>query len=125
MSFLSAIGKLPKEIFGFLASNKGKAVVAGVETLAEDVSPTITPIINLVNSWMGKIMTVEALAESAGQASGSGTQKAAVVIGAIAPELESDFPTLSAGGQKTINDALTLILNTLNPSTTVKATPAA
>lgn len=112
MSFLSAIVKVPGAIFHWLSSDKGKAVVGAVETVAIGFgAPAI--VINLINSWLNKILTIEQVAEGAGAQSGTGAQKAAAVIAAITPELTKDFPDLPADKIKAINDALVVILNSL------------
>jgi len=112
MSFLSAIVKVPKAIFNFLASPKGQAVEAAVGTAAIALGAPAM-VVNLVESWITKILTIEQVAEGAGAQSGTGAQKAAAVIAAITPEVLKDFPDLPAQNITTINNALVTILNAL------------
>lgn len=121
MSFLSAIVKVPGAIFHWLASDKGKAVIGAAETVAIAVgAPAI--VVNLVGSWIDKILTIEQVAEGAGAQSGTGAQKAAAVIAAITPELLKDFPDLPVANIKAINDALVVVLNNLTlPASTPTA----
>lgn len=134
MSFLSAVAKDFKAVFGWLGSSNGQAVVAAGEGLAEGVATVAgvgAPVaagINLINSWMKKILTTESIAAAAAQQTGSGTQKAAAVLTAIGPELALYFPGTTAAQAATINTALVLVLNTLGSvqySTTTGVAPAA
>lgn len=122
MSFLSSIVKVPGAIFHWLASDNGKATVAAVETVAIGFgAPAV--VVNLINSWLNKILTIEQIAEGAGQQSGTGAQKAAAVIAAITPELVKDFPNLPIENVQNINNALVIILNNLElPAQTATTT---
>jgi len=124
MSFLSVIGKDAKALFGWLGSSKGQAVVTAGEGLAVDVATVagvgapVQAAINLINSWMAKIMTTETVAAAAGQQTGSGAQKAAAVLASIGPELNQYFPATTVANATIINNALVTILNALGEPTT-------
>ena len=130
MSFLSAVGKDFKAVFSWLGSSKGQAVTGAVEGLAETAATAlgagavVQAGINLINSWISKIVTTETLASAAGQQTGSGTQKAAAVLAAIGPELSQYFPATTAAQAQTINNALVLVLNTLGEATAPTPPPA-
>jgi len=124
MSFLSTIGKDFKAVFSWLGSAKGQAVVTSVEGLGETAAAAlgagaiVQEGINLVNSWLNKIIVTETIAASAAQQTGSGDQKAAAVLAAIGPELDQYFPSTTAAQATIINNALVLVLNTLGAATT-------
>jgi hypothetical protein len=119
MSFLATVGKDFKAVFSWLGSSKGQAVVAAGEGVVETVATVagvgapVQGAINLINSWLGKIITTETIAAAAGQQTGSGTTKAAAVLASITPELNEYFPGTSAADATIINNALVTILNTL------------
>jgi hypothetical protein len=118
MSFFSAITKPFTSIFHFLESPSGQAVLGvGVSTV-EAIDPALATAIELVKSWMHKVFTVEQIAQSAGQAAGTGTQKAAAVIAAIGPELAKSFPGTTAANIQVINTAVVTILNALGEPAT-------
>jgi hypothetical protein len=88
MSFLAGIKVFGTDIekaFSWFGSTKGQAVVAGGEATVEAIVPASTPIVDLFNEWAAKAYNVEALAVAAGQATGTGEEKAALVSQAIAP----------------------------------------
>ena len=90
MSFLSglkAFGNDIEKVFAWTNSTQGKAVVSIVEGAVESFVPQTIPLVNLINSWGQKAFAVEALAVAAGQSSGNGAQKAAMVISSITPEV--------------------------------------
>jgi hypothetical protein len=134
MSFLSTIGKDFKAVFSWLGSSSGQAVVAACEGLVEGVATVVgvgAPVqsgINLINSWLKKIITTETIAAAAAQQTGSGTQKAAAVLTAIGPELNMYFPGTTTAQATIINNALVIVLNTLGAvtasTTTTTAAPA-
>lgn len=119
MSFLGTIGKDFKAVFSWLGSSTGQAVVTAGEGLAESIATVAgigAPVqagIDLINSWMKKIITTETIAAAAAQQDGSGTQKAAAVLAAIGQELNQYFPGTTAAQAATINTALVTVLNTL------------
>lgn len=123
-SFLSKIGTAFKDVFAFLGSPKGQAVVAATEGVAETVATAVgagVPVqgaLALINSWGSEIIKTEALAAAAGQQTGSGLQKAAAVLTAITPQATAfaasqgaPAPTLAA--LTTINTSLVTAFNTL------------
>lgn len=119
MSFLSTIGKDFKAVFSWLGSAKGQAVVTSVEGLGEAEATAlgegavVQAGIDLINSWLNKIITTETVAAAAAQQTGSGAQKSAAVLAAIGPELNQYFPGTTAAQAQTINTALVTVLNTL------------
>lgn len=125
MSFLSAVGKDFKAVFGFLGSPKGQTVIATGEVLAQSVANAVgagAPVqagITLLNNWGGEIIKTEALAAAAGQQTGSGPTKAAGVINAMMPQLlafltSQGATTATAQAQaSTITDSLVTVLNAL------------
>jgi hypothetical protein len=124
MSFLSAVGKDFKAVFSWLGSAKGQAVITSAEGLAVGAATVLgegAPVqaaINLVNSWLEKIITTESIAAAAAQQTGSGTQKAAAVLASIGPELTQYFPATTAAQATIINNALVTVLNTLGSAAT-------
>jgi hypothetical protein len=134
-SFLSKIGTAFKDVFAFLASAKGQAVVTSVEGVAEAVGTALgagIPIqgaITLINNWGTEIIKTESIAVAAGSQSGTGTQKAAATIAAIAPQAiafaqANGLSAPTAASLSTINTALTTALNALG-STPATVEPAA
>lgn len=90
MSFLSGLKVFGTDIekaFAWFGSSKGQAVVAAGEAVAEAVAPASTPLVNLFNTWAQKAYNIESLAVAAGQNTGTGAQKAALVDAAIAPDI--------------------------------------
>lgn len=133
MSFLATVGKDFKAVFAWLGSSGGQAVVAGAEGAAEAVAtaagvgaPVATGI-SLLNNWITEAIKTESLAAAAVAQTGTGTQKAAVVLTAMVPELTSylqaqGITSSNVTSQATaINNAVVNLLNTL----TSPATPAA
>jgi hypothetical protein len=53
----------------------------------ETFVPASAPIVNLFNTWAEKAYTVESLAVAAGQGTGTGAEKATMVLGAVAPKI--------------------------------------
>jgi hypothetical protein len=123
MSFISAIGGDIKKVFGWLVSTKGQAIITAGEGAVEDVWPAATGLINIVNKWMAKAITVEGVAEAAGQASGTGAQKSAIAIADLTPVILADaksagLPTPDATKIQQVNDAVVNIINLLTGKTT-------
>ena len=126
MSFLGTAAKKFESIFAFLKSPKGQEILHDGEGVAEAIDPALTPAITLANSWMSKIFTVESITASAGASSGTGTQKAEVVIAAMAPEIAKYFPNTNTA---VANAALAAFLDALGEpaapaATGIPATPA-
>jgi len=131
MSFLSTVGKDFKAVFAWLGSSKGQATITAVEGLGESAATilgdgvVVQAAINVVNSWLNKIITTETVAAAASQQTGTGAQKAAAVLAAIGPELSQYFPGTTAAEAQTINTALVTVLNTLGAVATVAPAKAA
>ncbi len=90
MSFLSGLkvfGKDIVKVFAWTGSPKGQAVIGTAEGLIEEAAPVTIPIVNLFNAWAQKAYAVESLAVAAGQAQGTGPQKAELAISTITPEV--------------------------------------
>lgn len=90
MSFLSGLKVFGTDIekaFAWFGSPKGQAIVATGEGVLESAIPVSTPIVNLFNTWAAKAYNIEALAVAASKATGSGADKAAAVMTAVAPDL--------------------------------------
>lgn len=113
MSFLSTIGKDIKGVFAWLGSPKGQTVIHTAEAVVVAVDPALASIVNIVDSWITKIITTEALAAAAGQQDGSGAQKAAAVLNAIQPEITKYFPAATSDQLTAANTALVAFLNAL------------
>jgi hypothetical protein len=111
VSWLTAIGRAVGSIFSWLKSPKGQAVIAGAEGVVETIDPAATPLINLANSWISKVVTTEQIAAAAGAQSGTGVQKAAAVLTAMSPEIAKYFPTATALEIATANAAIVTFLN--------------
>jgi hypothetical protein len=91
-TFLSKIGKKAEVVFEWLGSPKGQAVVTGTETAAVVVAgafggpalgAAVQGIEGLVNAGLKNAITVENVAASASQQSGTGAQKSAAVVNAL------------------------------------------
>lgn len=111
MSFLSAIVKVPKAIFDWLASPKGVAVVTTAGAILTAVDPALGGIVLLAESWIKKVVTTEQLASAAGAQTGTGTQKAAAVIDAMQSEVGKYFPAATADQIQKANAAIVAFLN--------------
>ena len=128
MSFLQKLGIGIKDVFSWLASPKGTAVVGAVEGTVEAINPALTGLINIVNNWVTKAVTVESIAEAAGQNSGTGAQKAAILINDLTPTILADakqagLPAPDAATIALVNTSIVNILNLLTGAKTT-ATPA-
>lgn len=118
MSFLSALGGDIKKVFGWLGSPTGQAIVATGEGIVETVFPAATGIINLINKWATEAIKVEGIAVAAGSGDGSGTQKAAIVLNSLTPEVldfakANGLPAPTAATIASINTDIVSILNKL------------
>jgi hypothetical protein len=90
MSFWSGLkvfGKDIVKVFAWAGSPRGQQVIGTGEGVIEAILPISIPIVSLFNSWFQKAYTVEALAVAAGQASGTGVDKAALAIQTITPQI--------------------------------------
>lgn len=115
---LSTIGKDIKKVFSWLGSPTGQAIITAGEGVAESIFPMATGIINIANTWLAKIIQVEALAAGAAQQDGSGIQKASIVIGDVTPVVlafaqQHGLPIPTADKIANANTALVAFLNAL------------
>lgn len=134
-SFLSAVGNDFKDVFAFLGSAKGQAAVAGVEATAVAVTTAINPIAGaaltgfetLLNAGLKEVISIEAVAAAAGAQSGTGTQKAAAVVSAIAPSTGAFLQSIGVSAptdaqvqslSTTLSNSLVAILNAVPAPTT-------
>lgn len=85
-SILQKIGVGIKDVFAFLGSAKGQAIITAGEGIIETVQPGAKGLVDLANNWLAEIVKSEALAAAAGEQTGSGAQKAAMVMAAMAPQ---------------------------------------
>jgi hypothetical protein len=123
VSWIKKVGRDIVKGFAWLASPKGRAVVAAGETLIEGAFPVSAPIIDIVNAWIDKASVVEAKAQAAADlgVSASSAQKATAAIAAVAPDVEAillkyNLLKLSEDSLKKINDAVLTIANELEPA---------
>lgn len=128
-SVLDDIGNDAKKVFGWLATSKGQTIVSTVETAAEAVAPQITGVVNIVNSWLAEIFKTQALATAANATTGSSTQKAAVALASITPQVlqfaqQYGLNTPTTTDLNTINTALVTVLNTLGTGTVTAPAPS-
>jgi hypothetical protein len=124
-SVLDKIGTDVKDVFNFLGSPKGQALVSAGEGLVETVLPGTAGAINLGNAWLQEIIKTQAIATAASAGTGSSTQKAAMTITAITPQAlafaqANGLPAPTATVIANANNALVAFLNafTLAPETT-------
>lgn len=129
MSFLSGLKVFGTDIekaFAWFGSPKGQAVVSAGEAVAEAVDPAIAPIVSLFNEWAAKAYNVEALAVAAGQATGTGADKAVLVDSAISPTVltyaqQAGLPARTAAQITAANNAVIAFIKAMTDT----ATPAA
>lgn len=90
-SFLQKLGGDFKKVFTWLGTPKVQQAVVGAEALGEGVADIIDPALAginpLINSWTQEIFKAEALAAAAGSQDGTGTQKSAMVMNAVVPQV--------------------------------------
>jgi hypothetical protein len=119
MSLLSKLGGAVKDVFKWLGSPTGQAIIGAGESLAEAVDPGLSGIIGVANNWLAEIIKTEALASAASQQAGTGTQKAAITLAAVTPGVltfakQQGLPTPTAAKILTANNALVAFLNALD-----------
>jgi hypothetical protein len=110
-SVLDKIGSEAKEVFAFLTSTKGEAIVGAGEAAIETIVPGSAGLITIANNWLTEIVKSETLAAAAGQQTGTGTQKAALVLSAVTPQAiqfaqANGLPTPTAAQLQKANSAL-------------------
>jgi len=133
MSFLATVVKDAKAGFAWLASTKGQAIVGVAEAAVDVAFPPAVPAMALVNTWMAEIIKVEGLATATGSQSGTGTQKAAMALSTMTPQVLSwaaanGYTIPDSANISAINTAVVNVLNLLGadatpttPTTTVAA----
>lgn len=134
MNWLKKVGTAFKDVFQWLGSPKGQAIVQTAEGVAvaagtaAGVGGIVTAGVNLVNNWLAEVIKTETLAAAAGTQDGTGTQKAAGVISTMLPQLltfleANGYSTANVNAQATsINNAAVALLNALG---TAPTTPVA
>lgn len=130
MSFKSVLDKLGtdiKDVFSFLGSAKGQAVVTAGEEIIETIVPGSAGAITLFNNWFTEILKTQALATAAGAQTGSNAQKAALVLAAIGPQAVqfAQVNGLPAPTAATIDTVNSLLVQAFNSFTVAPSTPAA
>jgi hypothetical protein len=118
MSFLSDIGADIKKVFGWLGSAKGQTVIKTGEAIVEAIYPAADGALTLANGWLTEIIKAESMAAAAGQQTGSGVQKAAIVINTMTPEVlafaaANKLPIPDATQIQKASDSLVAFLNVL------------
>lgn len=117
-SGLKVFGMDIEHAFAWFGSPKGQAVVAAGEAVVETVDPATVPIVNLFNAWAAKAYNVEALAVAAGQGTGTGADKAALVDSAIASTVigyaqQAGVSTRTAAQITAANNAVIAFINAM------------
>lgn len=131
-SFLSSFGKDFKAVFAWLGSKQGQTTIETVETSATAVVTAINPaaglamsgIEALINAAMQQIVSTEAIAAAAEQQNGTGVQKSAAVVAAVAPQVSSVLQSLGVKSptatqvqsiSQVVSDSLVSIVNAFPP----------
>ena len=130
MSFLATVVKDAKAGFAWLASTKGQAIIGATESGVEIAFPASVPAIALVNAWMQETIKVEGIATAAASQSGTGTQKAAMVLNTMTPQVlnwaaSQGYSIPSTANITAINTAVVNVLNLLGASATPATTDVA
>lgn len=121
MSFLSGLKVFGKDIekgFAWFGSPGGQAIVAAGEGVVEAIAPASVPIVGLFNEWAKKAYNVEALAVAASQGTGTGPDKAALVMQAVTPVVlqyaqQEGVSARTAAQIKAANDAVVAFIKAL------------
>lgn len=101
-SFLSEIGTKAKAVFVWLGSTQGQATIATVEGATDAVVTAVDPVAGvalagieaLVNNALKQVVSAETLAVAAAAQSGTGAQKSAAVVTAVAPQVSTILQSL-------------------------------
>jgi hypothetical protein len=125
MSFwtgLKVFGTDLEKAFAWFGSTQGQAIVQTGEGVLEAFLPVTIPAVNLFNQWATKAYNVEALASAAGQATGTGTDKAALALSTITPVIVqyAEEEGLSARTAAQITAANKAVIDFLNAMTGVE-----
>jgi hypothetical protein len=121
MSFLSGLkvfGTDVEKAFAWFGSPKGKLVVSTGEAVVEAIIPASAPIVDLFNAWAAKAYTVEALAVAASQTTGTGADKAAMVLSSVTPTVlqyskQEGLSDRTAAQIQAANDAVVKFINAM------------
>lgn len=125
MSWLSKIGSIIGKILSAVAKD-AKPIVDIAAPVAEALLPQFSVEIaaadNLVTNIAKQATLAEAVAAAAGQATGTGAQKLAVVLNNIGPSIDawvaSNFPgakAISAASKSGLVNAVVAIMNEIEP----------
>ena len=115
-TLLQKIGGVAKDVFTFLTSSRGQSLIATGEGLAVAINPGIGSVITIANTWLTEIIKAETLAAAAGTQDGTGTQKSALVLSAVTPQVldfakANGLATPTADKLAAANKALVEFLN--------------
>lgn len=122
-TLLQKLGGDFKKIFSWLSNPKvQQAVAAGValgEGVVNIVDPALAGIDPIINNWTQEIFKAESLAAAAGAQNGTGTQKAAMVLSAVTPQVlqfaaANGLPAPTGSQLQTANTLLVQFLNTFS-----------
>lgn len=121
MSFKSVLAKIGadvKEVFAYIGSPQGQAVIAAGEGVVETVAPQLTGVINLANGFITEAAKTEALAAAAGAQTGSGVQKLNAVVAAVTPQVlafakSNGLPTPTSATIQAAANGIVAFLNAL------------
>lgn len=119
MAIKSVLDKIAvgfKDVFNFLGSAKGQAIVSAGEAVIETIAPGTAGLINLANNWMTEIVKTETLAVAAEVQTGTGPQKAAMVLSSVTPQAiefakANGLPNPTAAQLAAANTALVAFAN--------------
>ena len=112
------------KVFAWMGSPQGQKTIAAGEAVVEIVAPNSIPIVDLINAWMQKAYTVEAIAVAAGNAPGTGLEKAAMVTQAITPQIlayaqQAGLAPRTAAQIQAANDAAVAFIHAMTDPPTV------
>jgi hypothetical protein len=130
MSFLSGLkvfGTDLEEAFAWFGSPTGQAIVKAGEGVLTTVLPITIPAVNLFNTWATKAYNVEALAAAAGKATGSGPDKAALLLTDLTPVIlqyaeEEGLSPRTAAQITAANNAVIAFINAMTGTVVPTAT---
>jgi hypothetical protein len=138
-SFLSGVAHDSGKVFSFLGSTQGQNTIAAVEGVAAGVATAVDPaagnelqnVSSLINQGLREVVSIESIAAQAGKQTGTGTEKAAAVTAALAPNIAALLKSLGVAqptadqvqkvGQA-VASGIVGILNELPPPSTAPTT---
>ncbi|HEY3706310.1 MAG TPA: hypothetical protein VGL22_14705 [Terracidiphilus sp.] len=140
-SFLSGVVHDAGKVFTFLGSPQGQTTIATVEGAAAGVATVVNPaagselqnVSALINQGLREVVSIESIAAQAGKQEGTGTQKAAAVTAALAPNISALLKSLGVNNPtadqvqkvgQAVASGLVGILNELPPSSAPAAEAA-